>query len=84
VDGAGDQLLARSAFAGDQDGALGAGDLSRQLQHLRHDRAGRDDLGELLTPLEARRQTDVLLRELSLLEGPAHDDVEFLHFAGLR
>jgi hypothetical protein len=79
----GDQLLAGTALAHDQDRHVGSRDLASQLEDGLHDGAGRDDLRELLAPRQPGLQADVLHGKPPLLEGAANHDVELGYAARL-
>ncbi len=72
VKGAGDQFLAGAAFAGDEDGGLGAGDFADQLAQILHGRAFAQQFVAgfvLLGVVEVRVDLEELVEVLRLLEG---------------
>jgi hypothetical protein len=83
VDGAGDQLLAGAALAGDQHRGRRARDVGHEMVELFHLRMSADDLAEVVAALELRAQVDDLALERAPLERPAHEREQLVLLEGL-
>ena len=68
VDGFGDQLLAGSGFAGDQDGGAAGRHLRHQVEHAHHALALADDVGEAVALLEGALELRVFVFETAPLD----------------
>src|SRR5260370_2760249 len=76
VDGAGDQLLARAGFAGDEHRGVGGGDPADVGENLQEDWAPADDLFEIMGRFDLFLDIQVLLLEatpLALRPPPLRD-----------
>jgi hypothetical protein len=73
VDGAGDQLLARSRFARDENGGVGPGHVLDLAQDAPDGVAAADDLAEVALQLCLVTQVDVLVLE-PVFRQPKSDD----------
>ena len=77
VHGAGDELLAGTALAVDEHGALARAEAADHREHVADLRARADDLRHAVAPRDHRAQGDVLSAEQLLLDG-LRDDLEQL------
>ena len=79
VDRARHQLLARAAFALNQNRRPARRRLDDQIEHLAHPRAAADDVRELVIPLlDVLAERPVLVDEAAPLHRVAHDDQHFV------
>ncbi len=83
VDGARDELFARTALAQHEHRGVGRRHALDDAQHFLHPRAAREDAAERLRARRPRAQGDVVTQELALLRRLAHEEVELLHARGL-
>ena len=85
-----DPLLARAAFAGDEDGRIDLGHPARQVHELRHDGALGDGVQRLFDVASHTDQRSAVLAELPFgrlqsLRDPVERDIEALpEAAGLE
>src|SRR5262249_13193419 len=76
VDGAGDELLPRAGFAGDEHRGVGGGDAADLGEHVRQCRAAADDLLEIMDRFDLLLEVTVLLLQavaLLLRQRPVRD-----------
>ena len=76
VDGARDQFLARAAFAGDERGGVGGGELADELEDLLHRLAAADDAQLVILLFQQRLVGHHLLHVAGGLERCGHDFLE--------
>ena len=76
INRAGDEFLAGAAFAGDERGGVGAGDLADELEHLLHRLAAPDDAQLVIFRFEQRLIGHDLLHVARGLERVADDFLE--------
>ena len=83
VDGAGHQLLAGPALAGDHRGGGAVRDLADGLEDLAHPGALADDVVEAVLRLELLPEVEVLVAEALALERPSDDEVDLVELERL-
>jgi hypothetical protein len=83
VDGAGDQLLAGAALAGDEHRRRRAGDAADQREDLAHRLAAGDDVGEAVGLLDLALEAGDLAAQAALAQRLAGDQQELLDLEGL-
>ncbi len=83
MDGAGDQVLADTAFAAEQHSGAGGGDAHDGGEDLLHLRPGADDVVDAVAAAELFAEAGVLLAELLDFERLADDGVEVIEGEGL-
>ena len=80
MQGPGNHLLARAAFAHDQHRGLGIGDLGQLVVQLEHGRALAEQVFEAARSLQRLAERMDLLLELPPFDRAAEDDGQQLHF----
>ena len=84
INRAGDKFLAGAAFAGDERGGVGCGDLADELEHLLHRLAAADDAEFVILGFEQRLVGDDLLHVARGLERVGDDFLELGHVERLE
>src|SRR5262249_18296586 len=82
VHGARDQFLAGAALAVDQDRAVGRSDGADGLLELLHSAAGADDIVQRVAGRGVTPESEVLLAEGRLFEGPVDGQLDFVDQSG--